>query len=62
MEKNNIKKREEQLKDFPQKTTTQEIDGCKYIVHSHFVGEKDLDEVMKNIAFETALNSSLITA
>jgi len=54
MEKNNIKKREEQLKDFPQKTTTQEIDGCKYIVHSHFVGEKDLDEVMKNIALETA--------
>lgn len=51
----NIKKKEEQFRNCPERTTTQEIDGCKYIVHSHFVGEKDLDEVMSRLSFEYAL-------
>ena len=53
--KNNLKKK---YKDFPTRTTVQVIDGCRYIVHSHFVGEKDLDEVMNRLAVDAALNES----
>lgn len=51
----NIKKKEEQFRNCPKRTTTQKIDGCKYVVHSHFVGDKDLDEVMNRLSFESAL-------
>ena len=54
----NKNNRLEQFKDCPTRTTVQVIDGCRYIVHSHFVGEKDLDEVMNRLAVDAALNES----
>ncbi len=40
----------------------QEIDGRKYIVHSHFVGTKDPDEVIGRPALDHTLNDSPVTA
>lgn len=53
--KNNL---QEQYKDCPTRTTVQVIDGCRYVVHSHFIGEKDLDEVMNRLAVDAALNET----
>ncbi len=54
-----FKDKQEQYKYSPERTTVQVIDGCRYIVHSHFVGDKDLDEVMNKLAFEAAMRESL---
>ena len=54
----NKNNRLEQYKDCPTRTTVQVIDGCRYIVHSYFIGEKDLDEVMNRLAVDAALNES----
>ena len=43
----------------PVKTRAYEIDGKKFIVHSHFIGSKDIDKVISEIAFTRALNESL---
>lgn len=34
----------------PVRVSEYEINGSKYKVHSHFVGEKDIDDVINNIA------------
>ena len=46
----------------PVRTSKYEIDGKKFIVHSHFVGSKDIDKVISEIAFNRALNESLNTS
>ena len=51
----------ERYKDRPVRTNEYEIDGKKFIVHSHFVGSKDIDKVISEIAFNRALNESLNT-
>ena len=43
----------------PVRTREYEIDGKKFIVHSHFIGGKDIDKVISEIAFTRALNESL---
>jgi len=48
----------EQNKDCPVKTTEYTIDDKKYIVHAHFVGEKDVDTIIRNIAFTRAMNET----
>ena len=35
------------------------IDGKKYIVHSHFIGTKDIDKVLMDIAERQALDEVL---
>lgn len=52
----------EQYKDCPERISVYEIGGCRYTVHSHFVGNKNLDEVMERLAFEAAMNEEAITA
>lgn len=49
----------EQYKNCPTRTKEYEIDGKKFIVHSHFIGNKDIDKVILEIAFNRALNESL---
>ena len=49
-------------KDNPVRTNEYEIDGKKFTVHSHFIGSKDIDKVISEIAFNRALNESLNTA
>ncbi|MDE6788838.1 MAG: hypothetical protein K2J47_05890 [Ruminococcus sp.] len=52
----------EQYKDCPERISIYEIGGCKYTVHSHFVVNKNLNEVMERLAFEAAMNEENITA
>ena len=52
----------ERYNDCPVRTNEYEIDGKKFIVHSHFIGSKDIDKVISEIAFNRALNESLNTA
>ena len=49
----------EKYKDFPERVSEYEIDGKKYIVHSRFVGEKKIDEVISRLAFERAVKETL---
>ena len=50
-----------QHKDCPVHTNEYEIDGKKFIVHSHFIGSKDIDKVISEIALNRALNETLKT-
>ncbi len=43
----------------PMRTNEYEIDGKKYVVHSHFVGNKDIDKVISEIAFNKAMLETL---
>ena len=54
----NIFDYEEQHKNCPIKTAEYTIDDKKYIVHAHFVGEKDIDIVIHNIAITHAMNET----
>lgn len=49
----------DQHKDCLVHTNEYEIDGKRFIVHSHFIGSKDIDKVISEIAFNRALNESL---
>lgn len=40
---------------YPTRTSEYEIDGKKYVVHSHFIGNKDIDKVISEIAFNRAV-------
>lgn len=46
----------------PVRISEYEINGNKYKVHSHFAGEKDIDDVINNIAMAKALGDVLISA
>ena len=48
----------EQNKDCPVKTAEYTIDDKKYIVHAHFIGEKDIDMVIHNIAIARTMNET----
>ena len=48
-----------QNKYCPVSVTEQIIDGKKYIVRSHFIGEKDIDTVISNIAFTRAMSETI---
>ena len=45
--------------DCPVKVREYEIDGKKYVVHSHFVGDKDIDKVISEIAINKAIAETL---
>lgn len=49
----------EKYSSSPIRTSEYEIDGKKFIVHSHFIGSKDIDKVISEIAFNRALSESL---
>lgn len=49
----------EQHKDCPEHVNEYEVNGKKYIVHSHFVGQKDIDKVLSDIAVSRALSDVL---
>ena len=52
----------EEYKNFPIRTAEYMIDGKKYVVKSHFVGEKVLNDVLYRIAFQKAMDETLKTA
>ncbi len=55
MKRLDIFKFADQHKDCPTRTREYEIKGKKYIVHSHFVGDKDAHKLL----FDNVLNSAL---
>ena len=59
MKKMNAKELNEQYRDCPAQEQEYEIEGRKYIVVSHYVGEKDLDEVVYRNAYHRAMNELL---
>ena len=52
--KTTLQELKQQFKDFPTKKNQYEIDDRKYIVVSHFVGKKDIKEVLTRLAIKQA--------
>ena len=59
MKQFNIFEYAKQHQDCPIRKSEYDINGKKYTVTSHFVGSKDIDKVIYEIAFNRALNESL---
>ena len=59
MKKTNAKELNEQYRDCPTQEQEFEIEGRKYIVVSHYTGEKDLDEVVYRNAYDRAMSEFL---
>lgn len=59
MKKTNAKELNEQYRDCPTQEQVFEIEGRKYIVVSHYAGEKDLDEVVYRNAYAQAMKELL---
>lgn len=59
MKKTNAKELNEQYGDCPTQEQEYEIEGRKYIIVSHYVGEKDLDEVVYRNAYDRAMSELL---
>lgn len=58
--KETLAEKVERHKDKPTDTATYEIEGQTFIVTAHFVGEKNLDKVIYNHAFQRALEETEI--
>ncbi len=56
--KRTLEELNEQYKDCPTSSATYEIDGNFYTVTAHFVGEKNLDEIIYRNAFEKAFTET----
>ena len=48
----------ERYKDKPTSKAVYEVDGQRYAVTSHFVGDKDLDKVLYDLAFKRAFQET----
>ena len=49
----------EQYKEYPIQINTYEVDGRLYRVHSHFIGDKDINDVMYRYAEDRAMSEML---
>ena len=49
----------EQYKDCSVQTNEYEVDGRRYRVHSHFIGDKDINDVMYRYAEDRAISEML---
>jgi len=56
--KETLAEKVERYKDKPTDTANYEVEGQKFIVTAHFVGEKNLDKVIYNYAFQRALETA----
>ena len=59
MKKTTLNELNEIYKNAPKRTAEYEIDGKMFIVTSHFVGTKNLDKVLYDIAFHRACEETL---
>ena len=55
----NAKELNDKFKDCPTQMTEIEIEGRKYVVISHFTGQKDLDDVVYKHAYKQAMDEVL---
>jgi len=58
MKNKTLRELNEQHKDKPFTHSVYEIDGKLFAVTSHFVGEKDVDKVIFNLAYKKAMQES----
>ncbi len=56
MKNRTMQEMDEQYKSCPVHTNTYEIEGVKHTVISHFVGDKDINDVMFDYAYNRVLN------
>ncbi len=59
MKKTTLNELNEMYKNAPKRTAEYEIDGKIFVVTSHFVGVKDLDKTMYQLAFNRACEETL---
>ena len=59
MKKRTMQEMDEQYKNCPVRTNTYEVDGVKHTVVSHFIGDKDINDVMFSYAYNRVLNEML---
>ena len=59
MKNRTIQEMNEQYKNCPVQINTYEVDGRRYRVHSHFIGDKDINDVMYRYAEDRALSEML---
>ena len=59
MTKTTLKELNEKFKDCPTRTAEYYINGKKFIVKSHFVGTKDLNKTLYDIAYKKAMSEML---
>ena len=55
----NAKELNDKFKDCPTQMTEIEIEGRKYVVISHFTGQKGLDDVVYKNAYKQAMDEVL---
>lgn len=55
----NAKELNDKFKDCPTQMTEIAIEGRKYVVISHFTGQKDLDDVVYKNAYKQAMDEVL---
>ena len=61
MKNKTMQEMNEQYKDCPVQVNTYEEDGHTYRVHSHFIGVKDINDVMYRYAEDRAMSEMLGT-
>lgn len=59
MKNRTMQEMNEQYKDCPVHVNTYEVDGRTYIVHSHFIGERDINDVMYQYTENKAMSEML---
>lgn len=59
MKNKTMQKMNEQYKDCPVQINNYVVDGRTYRVHSHFVGDKDINDVMYRYAEDRAMSEML---
>ena len=62
MKNRTLQELNEQYKNCPERISNYVIDGKKYVVHSRFIGNKNLNEVIGRLAFRRAMEEILQTA
>lgn len=59
MKNRTMQEMNKQFKDCPVQVNTYEVDGRTYRVHSHFIGERDINDVMYRYAEDRAMSEML---
>ena len=59
MKNRSMQEMNEQYKNCPVQVNTYEVDGRTYRVHSHFIGDKDINDVMYHYAKDRATSEML---
>ena len=59
MKNRTMQEMNEQYKDCPVQVNTYEVGGRTYRAHSHFIGDKDINDVMYRYAEDRAMSEML---